>query len=251
VTVERIFDADRLNEVLNDPEVRPDVADLTLGNLDVRGSVENPDNVLLMGEHGGVMFFKIMAGCYECHSQVRKSGRGQWAIDMVLACARHMFTKTDCFEITTRIPREHLGARGLAIKAGMSHEFSVDDGCVWRGQKMPMDIYSFRIQDWIKAAEDVEDTGRWFHRRLNEEAIRLGITDHPHENDDTHNRYVGASVEMAMAGQVQKSTLWYNRWAVCARHPIIHLISVDPPCVKMDIGLLTIRDGDIEVQLCA
>jgi hypothetical protein len=248
--IERASSADLFNSFLNDPYVRPDVATDELGTLDISTVMADPRNVVLQGEHGGFVFVQIVPGVYEVHTVTLKSGRGQWAVDVAHAASRYLFTQTDAFEITTRIPRKHLGARTLALNAGMMLDFSVPDGCRWRGIAQPIDIYSFRIQDWIKDADDCVDTGRWFHGRLLEEARRIGVTDNPHPNDDVHNRYVGACMEMAFAGQVIKAVNFYNRWALCARHPAIQLLALDPPTIKMDIGILRIVGNDIEVSQC-
>lgn len=246
--VDRCYDATKINEVLNDPSIRPDVADLADGPIDVSKIIENHDNLCLMGEHGGVMLFRVQPGVYEVHTQIRPAGRGKWAVKFIRAAQRYLFTHTDAFEVMTRIPRAHIGARSLAIISGMTLEFSVDDGCRWRGDVQPCDIYSFRIQDWIKRADELIEIGQWFHDRLFSEAQRLGVTDPPHEDDPVHDRYVGASVEMARAGQIEKCVNFYNRWCIAARHQMITLVSRDPPTIHMDLGLLTFRNGDIEVQ---
>lgn len=248
--IERASSPELFNRFLNDPFVRPDVATDELGTLDVSRLIADPRNVILQGEHGGFACLLLVPGIYEVHTVTLKTGRGRWAFDMAHAGARYMFTHTDAFEITTRIPREHLGARVLATHMGMTLDFTVDNGCKWRGKTQPIDIFSFRIQDWIKGADDCIDTGAWFHKRLVEEAQRIGVTDPPHPNDDVHNRYVGACLEMARGGQIHKAINFYNRWALCARQATVQLLALDPPTIKMDIGILRLMGDDIEVSQC-
>lgn len=248
--MERATSPEIFNGFLNDPFVRPDVASEELSTLDISKVVADQRNVVLQGQHGGFAFIALLPGIYEVHTVALKTGRGQWIIDQAHAAAHYMFTQTDAYEITTRIPAKHMGARTLAIATGMGFEFSVPKGCKWRGETQAIDIYSFRIQDWIRDADECIDRGRWFHQRLLEEARRIGIKDAPHPNDDTHNRYVGACFDMAFAGQVAKGFHFYNRWAIAARHPTIDLLALDPPTFRMDIGILRILGNDIEVSTC-
>jgi hypothetical protein len=132
----------------------------------------------------------------------------------------------------------------------MRFEFTRNEGCKFRGEDVPVDIYAIRIQDWMAKADGLEEMGHFVHRRLHEEAKRLGITNPPHADDPNHNRYLGAAFEMACAGQAVKATLLYNRWAQMARHRPVELVALDPVTFKMDIGLLKIVRGDIEVTPC-
>lgn len=239
--------AERLNAVVNHPVVRPWVADEAAGVLDMTETVASDNTILLMGEYGGCLCFKMLPGVYEVHTQVVPEGRGQWALDFVRAGAHWMFTHTDAFEILTRVPRGHTAAKALTLAAGMNYEFTRPDGCRFRERVLPVDIYGFRIQDWVNHAQGLVERGAWFHDRLHAEAARLGIEDKPHGDDENHNRYVGATYDMVAGGQAGKAVTFYNRWALAARHPTIALISREPPVVRFDIGLLAMRGGDIEV----
>lgn len=228
-------DVARINQILNAPEVRPWVASADEGILDVAAQVASPLNLFLLGDHGLVMLTKIMPGVYECHTACLSEGRGAWALDLVMSVQRWMFTRTDCFEILTRIPKTHRAALGLAIKAGMKLEFHRPDGVKINGEVVPVDVYRVSIQDWFKRTDEMEESGRQFHQWLNEEAAKSGYTQ-PHEDDPEHNRIVGLCLEMARHGQPVKGTLTYNRWAWISRHATISLISVDPIVLDMDIG---------------
>jgi len=243
----REHDARHINMVLNHPVVRPWVADVGEGVLDINPIVQNENNVLLMGEHGGCLFFCPQPGVYEVHTQVLPEGRGPWALDFVRGCARWMFTRTPAFEITTRVPHGHIAAKALTIAAGMRYEFTRDDGPVFRGRRVGVDIFSYRVQDWMQSADEMIAVGADLHAQMHAEAARLGITDTPHEDDENHNRYAGAALEMAMNGQIKKGVLLYNRWAFSARHALIALKSIDPPIIKFDIGYLCLKGGKIEV----
>jgi len=77
VRVERQLTAERINALVNDPHIRSWVAP---GNeaLDLTAQIERQGNVLLMGEHGGCMFLKLLPGVYEVHTVVDCGHRGKW-----------------------------------------------------------------------------------------------------------------------------------------------------------------------------
>lgn len=247
--IERHTTPDALNEVLNHPRVRPWVAS---GSevLNVSAAVANPKNILLMGEHGGCMFFYMQEGVYEVHTQVLPQGRGEWVSALTEACARWIFTRTPCYEVVTRVPEGHLAAKVAAIARGMRFEFTRQKECQFRGQLVDVSLYSWRIQDWIAQADALEELGQRFHEMLHAAAIKHGVKDPEHADDPNHNRYVGAAIEMGLYGHIVKGVLWYNRWAYMARHaPIILLQRENPAIIKIDHGfLLHIQDGQLEVH---
>lgn len=251
--IERHTTADRINEIVNDPAVRPWIANSDKGVIDLSDMVADCRNYVLMGEHGGIAFFFVQDGVYECHTQVLPRARGKWTRELTEACARYMFTQTDAYEIITRIPAGHIAATAAAEAQGMRHEFTRPNGVVFRDRIVDCHIHSFRLQDWVPRAAHVAETGQWFHDRLEAEAQRLGIKEPTHEPDENHNRYVGASLEMAFGGQYAKGIGFYNRWVTASRQmrngklQHIHLVSVDPLIVRFDIGLLRIHANDIEV----
>lgn len=245
----RDYDARSLNQVLNHPDVRPFVADEADGVLDLTKAVENQRNILLMGRWGGCFCLYLQPGVYEVHTQILPDGRGPWALDFVRAGTRWMFTRVDCYEIITRVPERHTAAKALARQAGMMHEFTRPLGCRWQGVKQDLEVYSFRIQDWMAQDEKLCSRGAEFHRMLNAEALRLGIIETPHANDPDHDRIVGAVWDLALGGRIRQGVMLYNRWAVVARQKPIALVSEDPVTIAMDIGRLRLAGDGIEVLL--
>lgn len=248
--IERHRTAEALNEIVNDPHVRPWVAP---GNqpLDLTFQVENENNVCLVGEHGCCVFLKAFPGVYEVHTQVKREGRGAWTNALTRACAHWMFLRTDAYEILTRVPHGHIGAKAAAQNAGMRYDFTREKECLFRGEMIDVHIYSFRLQDWLSSnPEGLTDVGRRFHGRLHQEAERLGVKDPSHADDENHNLYVGAAVEMVRSGFPVKAALTYNRWAIVSRHEPIHLVSLSPVVAKIDHGLyVTFEGDDIKVSL--
>lgn len=227
-------DAKWANRVLNDPEVRPFVAD-EVGEIDASRWISTPSGLVLGGEFGVFVLFKYFDGCWEVHSAVLREGRGQWAVGAAWTVLHHMFTKTDAAEIITRVPQGHIAAKALSEHVGFRHDFTTPAECVFRGRKVPCHIYSNTIQEWAQKAPGLEQKGRDFHEWLNRQ-VTEGT---PHDDDPAHNRVVGSAVDMAFSGHIRKAFVWYNRWALAARHPLITLVSVEPPQIKFDAGVVT------------
>lgn len=77
----RSHDVERINAVVNDPQVRPHVGAPDYGDLDVSAAVANSDHWFLMGEHGGFMLEYVDPDAREVHTFILPSGRGKWAND--------------------------------------------------------------------------------------------------------------------------------------------------------------------------
>lgn len=254
VDIVREFDATHINQIINHPDIRPWMGDGGIDKLNLQPVLDNEKNILLMGEHGGCLFTYIFPGVYEVHTQILPEGRGEWAVRLVHTIAHWLFTRTDAYEVLTRVPREHKGARQLADQIYFKFEFTPEMPCVCNGKSMPVDVYSMRIQDWILKAPFVVERGMWFHKRAKEESEKIGLSQWVHEGDENHHRYVGAAVEMVMSGQTEKSLFFYNRWAVISRHTPAYVVSLEDRVIKIDPSVsgfnCKFTDNDIEVIPC-
>lgn len=247
IEIQRVTTAAPMNAILNHPMVRPDIAEVPSGIVDISKQIENKNNVLLLGEHGGFCCLKILPGVYEVHTAILPEGRGTWSERFARKGAEWMFLKTDAYDLVTRVPQGHVAAKALAMIGGMKYEFSRYPGAMFRGVMTPMDTYSMRVQDWASKS-DFKQRGRWLHKRMAQEAIRLGIKTPPHEDDDEgHMHYAGMSYEMCLSGQPGKAVNLYNRWAILARHRPVVLVSQSPVVIKMDIGTMRLVGDNIEI----
>src|SRR5580692_37957 len=104
--IRRSFDASDINPILNDPTVFESIKlpGMKLGELDVTAVVENPVNVLLIAEGGGIIFGQSEPGIYDVHTAFLENHRGYAAIKASLEAYRWMFTHTDCMILQTRVP---------------------------------------------------------------------------------------------------------------------------------------------------
>jgi hypothetical protein len=245
--MERSFDAERANEILNDPEVRPFVTESPGCPLDVTKQVADRNNFLYLGENGLTLYVYLMPGTYEVHSACLKSGRGSWMKKFARDSLDAIFSQSLAWEVCTRIPKGNLAALTLSKSCGFQFEFDSLNPCVFNGQSVIPATWRLSLHDWVKKSDYFLEVGEWLHSRLAEEAKKLGIEAPPHEEDDHHNRVAGASLAMARAGNATKALYHYSRWAVLARHASISLASADPVVFQMDIGFLRLKGDDIEV----
>lgn len=243
VKIGRERHARRLNRVINDPSVYPWVHGLIDGPLDMSAAVANPNNVLLMSQHGGIFFHHHQPGFYEAHTQVLPEGRGEWCLAMTRAALHWMFTRTSAMEILTRVPKGNLAARALTKAAGLKPRFINPKGWAFNGKVVPAEVFSLTIQDWLDGAPGLDERGQWFAERL---ARRLGIamgTPSP-----AYLRMVGAAYEMLSAGMPEKAMVLYNRWATLADHEPIAVVAIDPVAIKFGQTTLILQeDGDFYV----
>ena len=246
--IKRHFTAHSLNVVVNDPSIFPWVRGSLTERLDLTPVVEDHNNVLLMGEYGGVLFTQNQPGVYEAHTQVLPAGRGEWCLKMVQEALEWMFTRTDCVDIITRVPKGNIPARALARSIHGKFEFRMENGWTLNGKVVPADIFSLQIQGWMATAPGLEEWGDKFHQRLTAEYEKHGKTGGPnHGHDPVHDRYVGAAYLMFRNGQPVKGMIFYNRWAKICGYTPITLTSVDPVVIDMQESLLAIENGDFFV----
>lgn len=240
----RHFTADSLNLVVNDPSVYPWVRGTMTGYLDLAPLVRNRNNILLMGEHGGVLLLQHQPGLYEVHTQVLPAGRGQWTLDMATEALHWMFTKTDAIEIVSRVPKGNLGARALAKRTNAVFEFRRERGWSINDKVVPADVYSWKVQDWMRWAPNLIERGEWFHKRLEKEYKKLGRKLPSHADDEVHDRYVGAAIDMAFAGNPHKGVVLYNRWAKMAGYAELKIVTESPLVLDIVDALLMFRGED-------
>ncbi len=246
--IERATTAEFINKVLNDPSVRPFIH-AAPGPVDMSPVVANPNNLVLVGEHGGMILVQHVPGLYELHTNVLPTGHGQWAVDMANACMMWLFTRTNATEVFTRVPEGNVRAMALARACGAKPESKpivqhLPDG------DFNVDIYGGRIQDWIKVAPGLEAIGEDFHKRLHDKAEAAGVKVSNHPKDAWHDRHVGAAAAMIVGGMVVKGLLFFNRWAAMALAPPMRLVSVDPVVFDITDCRIQVQGNDFEVIPC-
>jgi hypothetical protein len=82
--------------------------------------------------------------------------------------------------------------------------------------------------------------GRLFHKQIEDDVT--------HEDDSTHDSYVGAAILMAQNQNIYKGQLAYNRWAIMAGYEPIIIVSEIPLIAQC--GDLRIHIQGSGVMLC-
>lgn len=245
--LERHFTAGRINEIVNHPSIYPNICGTHTGILDLTPIAGNPDHVCLVDEYGCVLFIKHQPGIYEFHASVLPEGRGGWMVTASQSSFHWMFTKTDAFELLTKCPYGNIPAKAGAKASGCSFRFTTRPLWPSGDVLVPVDVYSIILQEWVKNANNLVESGKSFHNLLDLEYTRLGKALDIHENDDVHNRYVGAAVEMIRGGQVSKAINLYNRWAVMSNYKKINIVSKEPLVIDIDEAKLEIVNNNFRV----
>lgn len=243
----RHFSAERINEIVNHPTIYPWIKGRHTTPLDLSNIVKNPDNVCLVGEYGCVIFIKHQSGIYEFHTSVLPDGRGVRMVEGSHFAFNWMFTKTDAFELLTKCPYGNVAAKAGAKVTGCSLRFTTLPLWPVEDKLVPIDVYSIILQEWAKSADNLVELGKWFHDQLEHKCQTSNILLKPHENDENHNRYVGATVEMLRNGQVVKAIAFYNRWAIMAGYYPIKLLSLNPVVIDIRDCILRISENDFDV----
>ena len=76
--LERSFDTDFINRVINDPAVRPFIGLPDIGYVDAKPAVGQDENWFLMDEHGGFWLAWSAPKVREVHTFILPDGRGAW-----------------------------------------------------------------------------------------------------------------------------------------------------------------------------
>jgi hypothetical protein len=247
VHIWRSFDAADINPVLNDPSVLPSISIPGITSLDIAPLLSNPVNVLLMTEGGGIIFAQQEPGIYEVHTNFLPTHRGRHAIRASLAAYRWMFCRTDCMVLQTKVPAFNKGAELFCKIVGATREF--DRKGVWPTADglCDMSFWSLSYEDWVRQTKELLASGHAFHERLESERKRHGVETPQHSDEECHDRYVGACVEMVYAGQPAKAVVIYNRWAAFSGYGAISLIARAPLIIDIGEALLQVSDHDFKV----
>jgi len=242
---QRDFLADRINNVVNHPEVRPYVLAQNDEPIDLSELLANPANVALMCDFGGLLFINLGSGAYEVHTQFLPNARGAFALVVTQNALRWMFTRTDALELWTKVPARNLGALGLVRAIHGQKEFTSAE-CL--GEK-DVASYSLNYMRWSQHAPSVKALGEWFHQKLEAKFAANAIVEEVHPDDESHDRAVGATIETIRGGQIDKALALYNRWAQIAGYAPIRPVTGWPLVLDIQTALVVMNDdlSDFEV----
>jgi hypothetical protein len=246
----RTMDADRLNDVANHPDVFPWLGFLGQpGDLDLSPVIENPANFALDCEHGGYVLINQGGGQYEAHTMFLPTGRAV-AHAAAVEGFRYLFTATDCQRVVTKVPAGNVHAAAHAKRCGFEELFT--RAAVWPGQAGPEDVsyQELTLDRWLACDPETLAKGQWFHGELEAAKIAAGSIREVHEDDEAHDRAVGAAVLMFQAGNASKAAWHYNRWAALAGFAPLSVVSLTPLVVDVVDAVIEVTRAGMEVLKC-
>lgn len=202
--------------------------------------MDDPNNILLMAEGGGMIFIWCEPGIYEVHTAFlrpdkRLSQNGPHIQNCCLAAYRWMFTHSDAMTLLTRLPAHNRAAVVFSPLVGWVKEF--ERKAIWptvEGEMVDVTFSAIRYDDWLRKSPDLAESGRWFHHRIDEEMRRHGREAPRHADEECHDVRAGVCAETMLGGQPEKAIILYNRWARFAGYGQIALKATSP--LVIDIG---------------
>lgn len=109
--------------------------------LDQEKFVSNPDNIVLLGEHGAMLYGMTKPGVYSVLSAVKPQGAGEWAVEFGRATAEWMFANTDAVRLWATVTEENKRAL-VTMKAALDCEIE---------QSGPFRVASITRERWSKS----------------------------------------------------------------------------------------------------
>lgn len=240
--IRRTFDPAFLNEVANNPAVRPSLAGS--GMIDLGPVVADANNFALQCDHGGFVLTLTEPGRYEVHSLFLPDSGGV-PIAAMRAAQEWMFTRTDCQAITSKVPASNRAAKGFALAGGLKTIFRREDAALG-----PCEYVELDVMRWTMGCAALEEVGEAFHTALVEAKAKAGSALPVHDHDEAHERAVGAAFLMIRRGQPLKGVAFYNRWARLAGYADIEIVGLSPLAVDVRDAVLGFSENGLEVLLC-
>lgn len=146
--IERLFSAERVNDIVNHPSIYPWICGPVAGAIDLSESIASGKYTVLMGEHGGFLFWNLGGGIFDAHSAVLPNGRGPWAVLAAQRALQWMFEKEGALEILMAVPKGNVAVRALVRVLKAKYRGTIEDGW-WRdGRSIPSDIFSMTKTDF-------------------------------------------------------------------------------------------------------
>lgn len=241
------MDARRLNEIANDPDVRPTLGGD--GELDLSPLVADVRNFAYLEQHGAIVCLALGSGVYDIHSMFRPAGRGLAALQVMRDVADALFSTTDCVEARTTVPEDNASAAVMARKVGFKPLFSTR--VPWTGgQRVPADVFGWSLLGWALSSPAALELGGCFHDLLEDAKLDAGSVLEAHDDDEIHDRVVGAVGLMAMAGNGEKAIRFYNLWAQSAGYRPVELLQSRPIVVDLHDAIVQVDAHGMKVLTC-
>ena len=118
----RTFDANYLDELLNDPEIRPFAGDEGDHYISLSEAIIDKNNIFLECDGGGFIYYSLGKRVYEVHCFFLNDSRGKYAYEAGQHSLGLMFQQYNAKKIVAHIPIENKRTQFYAIKSGFKFE---------------------------------------------------------------------------------------------------------------------------------
>lgn len=146
----RTYNPDRFIEILNHKSVKRWQTLPGDDLVDMRPFVKDRNNILLMAEKDGAMFFQmIRPGVYEVHTSFLPNIRGKQAVEIGLKAADWMFENTEASEIWTRVPSNNLAAKALTVRVNGHYDHTNEKEWPTENGLVDVHYYKMTVDDWL------------------------------------------------------------------------------------------------------
>lgn len=244
----RTFDATFLNSVANHPDIRP-----TLGGtdpvLDLSVAVSKLQNYCFVNEFGGFVGMRGVIGApiIECHTMFLPHSPPRKIVRFMQECQEYLFTRTDCTKIVTKVADDNVSGDKLSILGGFKEDFRRENA--WK-LGIGVSYRSLPLDRWLAVCSSTLEAGKAFHKLLEDHKKAKGSALQTHEDDEIHDRWVGAAMLMALRGNVVKGVDTYNIWAAFAGYMPVVLLSEQPPVVDIHDAVIGTDGTNLQVLHC-
>lgn len=236
-----LADKDLIESICNDPLIRTWTAFQGAPLCDATKYLTAP-SFAVVGEQGCFLAHHLDGTRYVIHTNLLPEFRGERAIEASKEALALAFLKTDATELLTMVPATIPHARLLARQMGFRLLFNRQNVWPVEGKWFSMGFFSLGIDDWIRSGACVK-SGQKFHMRLHDE---LNVPSHA--EDDTHNAYVGAAMEMVLVDNTRKGVETYNRWAKFALYKTIEVMSYTPLLIDIKQCVLRVEGNQFFME---
>lgn len=216
MTLQRTFEAEFINRVLNHPDVREGAGAPREAkyDIDMTETLQDIKNVCLVTLGGGFLLLHKAPGTYDLHTQFLPDARGTEPLQAIEQAFYYMFIDTDCAVINTKVHKDNVGA--LTITEKYAELMGYHD-----------DYYYFTLtyEAWVKRSQRCRERGERFHRELGDQKA--------HGDDKIHDRHTGSALLMAEAGNLGKCEFYYNRYALSSGYATMQMLSLQPAIIQI------------------
>lgn len=115
--IERTYDADRINYLVNHPDIRPFVGGDISKPIDLTSAIRDEANIFLNAEHGAFCCSWTAPQTYEVHTLILPCGRGKWAY-LCARAGRDEMVRRGATHLWTRVHPEAANVRFFTLRAG-------------------------------------------------------------------------------------------------------------------------------------